>query len=470
MKPKTKKRGFALIITLSLISFVFLLIITFISQIRLDQSYLDSRQKQILAKAHAHMGMMVAVGEIQKHLGPDMRVSTTADIYDDRIESEKDYLTGYPTNKSSSNLAALYESRTNHIELGQRQWTGVWKHRGGWAERELPTPPVPENRDDGKALTLSWSYDSSYDPHPAIEQAWLVSGNEGWNRKLGIMKGEIVDEFIEVPDGIIVDDEGKRILNNPQGGIYGKDENPWVDHSSVVVEQLTNLYQHPLTDLEDPLGSGNPLGSDQTVWLLRNPVLSEDFDPDNPDHQSTWKNYLLAEPVKVLKTPLHLHDDLRDEDEDVDWGLRRGSYAYWVADEGVKAKINIMEPFLLEDDGSMTNLLDPKNKLKVSTEPNIEGGSFGFDFTPAGKIDDEQRKDLITVQTLPNLLEQDDSSQAFLVNNLYHSITTDSFGVLADLRTGGLKRDLSQVFSLDQESSNAWKKDFLYHTNRSQLK
>ena len=48
---------------------------------------------------------------------------------------------------------------------------------------------IPENRDDGKALTLSWSYDSSYDPHPAVEQAWLVSGNEGWSRKLAILEG-----------------------------------------------------------------------------------------------------------------------------------------------------------------------------------------------------------------------------------------------------------------------------------------
>ena len=60
-------------------------------------SYADARYNHILAKAHARMGMMIALGEIQKHLGPDMRVSTTADIYDDRIESEKDYLTtGYP--------------------------------------------------------------------------------------------------------------------------------------------------------------------------------------------------------------------------------------------------------------------------------------------------------------------------------------------------------------------------------------
>ena len=46
-----------------------------------------------------------------------------------------------------------------------------------------------------------------------------------------------------------------------------------------------------------------------------------------------------------------------------------------------------------------------------------------------------------------------------LVNPHYHSITTDSFGVLADVRTGGLKRDLSLAFSL-KKTSEVWKKDF----------
>ena len=322
-KKSHHKRGFALVITLSLISFVFLLVITLISQIRMDLSYSDVRENQILAKAHARMGMMIAIGEIQKHLGPDMRVSTTADIYDDRIESEKDYLQGYPINQSSDTSPKLYGAGTNKIELGQRQWTGVWKQRGGWAENKLATPPLPENRDDGKALTKSWSYDSSYDPHPAVEQAWLVSGNEGWGRKLGIMKGQVINEFIEVPDGIIIDDEGKRILNNPQGGTYGDDENPWVDHKKVVEKlDATQTYHHPLVALEDPSGVNQPTGSDQTTWLLKHPVLDEDYDPENPDHAKFWTDYLVTEPVKVKKTALHLHKDQRDEDADIDWVMQ----------------------------------------------------------------------------------------------------------------------------------------------------
>ena len=37
-------------------------------------------------------------------------------------------------------------------------------------------------------------------------------------------------------------------------------------------------------------------------------------------------------------------------------------------------------------------------------------------------------------------------------------MTADSFGVLADVRTGGLKRDLSLALSLDQRAAKHGKK------------
>jgi len=50
-----------MILSLALISFVFLLVITLVSQVRQDLAYSDARQNHILAKAHARMGMMIAI-------------------------------------------------------------------------------------------------------------------------------------------------------------------------------------------------------------------------------------------------------------------------------------------------------------------------------------------------------------------------------------------------------------------------
>ena len=89
----SSKRGFALVMALSLLSLVFLLVISLVNLVGIDLSLADARKEKVLAQAHARMGMMVAIGELQKHLGPDTRISATADILDERIESGKKYET-----------------------------------------------------------------------------------------------------------------------------------------------------------------------------------------------------------------------------------------------------------------------------------------------------------------------------------------------------------------------------------------
>ena len=288
---------------------------------------------------------------------------TTADIYDERLESGKKHypvasnkeygygdlhdqrIGGYPSHTPNidnfyreDELVNLYDSNdVKKLPLGQRQWTGVWAHRSGHSESSLPIPPLPRNLDIAITFNKSWMPDSEYDHHPAIEKAWLVSGNEGWQRKLAIWKKGRTIDFIEVPDGLPRDDGGKRYLNDPEGETYGNYENAWMDHLDVVRElNASSNYHHPLLAL--PYYFEN---SGQSAWLLKNPVLSQAYDPNNSVHVKNWKDYLVAEPVKVPKTALHLHQDQRDDDPLQDWQTRFGGYAYWVGDEGVKAKLGV---------------------------------------------------------------------------------------------------------------------------------
>ena len=64
------------------------------------------------------MGMMVAIGELQKHLGPDTRVSATADILDERIESGSKFETQFYTETSSSSLSSTV-SKNQAIDLNE---------------------------------------------------------------------------------------------------------------------------------------------------------------------------------------------------------------------------------------------------------------------------------------------------------------------------------------------------------------
>jgi hypothetical protein len=195
-KKASSNRGFAIVMALSLLSLVFLLVISLVNLVGIDLTLGDARKERVLAQAHARMGMMVAIGEIQKHLGPDTRVSATADLLDERIERQKKYEDlKYEQAPSNDNIKTLI-SRNQAIDLdeddeldivpfGQRYWTGVWKHRArrkGASDDHRAGKPLPKNLETADAVTATAAIDSEYDPHPAVEVAWLVSGNEGWVR------------------------------------------------------------------------------------------------------------------------------------------------------------------------------------------------------------------------------------------------------------------------------------------------
>ena len=48
------------------------------------------------------------------------------------------------------------------------------------ADDRRAAKPLPWNSETADSISSTAMNDSEYDPHPAIEIAWLVSGNEGW--------------------------------------------------------------------------------------------------------------------------------------------------------------------------------------------------------------------------------------------------------------------------------------------------
>lgn len=466
-----KKRGFALVLALALLSLVFLLVISLVNLVSTDLSLVESRKEKILAQAHARMGMKIAMGEIQKHLGPDMRISATADLLDERIESGKNYEDSAYSRNSNPNygIDLNEDGRIDPLPYGQRYWTGVWKHRGrdrGVAGNKLGAKPLPENIDTGDSLSEKPMVSTEFDPHPAIEVSWLVSGNEGFDKKLYFGLNPLdLKEFVEIPDGNIWDtgqaDNGRSFV---KGGIYGEAENAWEDYSMALQNSslrgsgLLPEYNHPLFELPDPLVS------DEVEWLLVSPLLKQDFDINNFDlnDPATWENSLSSEPVKVRKTRVQHQIEGNDE-------AKYGSYAYWVGDEGVKAKVNIQNPNKQSDDSQVI-----KDNRTVSVEPNIYFSSssssssndiksgFGVSFKDMALI--ERKKDILSLGRLSELSDADSGISAH-----YHSLTTDSFGVLSDVRTGGLKRDLSSAFANEDEwydpeflrfNTDDWSDDF----------
>lgn len=445
-RPSEKNRGFALVLALALMSLVFMLVVSLVSLVGTDLSLAELRKQRVLSQANARMGMMVALGELQKHLGPDTRVSGTADLLDERIEMTSQFLqTPYDPNVTPSEGVDLNENgEIDQLPFGQRYWTGVWKHR---ASNDGSTPgisPNPKNLETGNVGNRQTMYDTDYDPHPEVEVAWLVSGNEGFQKKLGFFSSsglfENLQNMLGVQDGILAADRARP---------YGTDENAWLDYENVVKTDMRigeskplieRSYAHPMIDLPDP-DNFSDRDSNETVWILKRPLLLDSYDEDRP---TEWRDHLGGEPIKVRKTSFSL-----SEKEN-----KAAVYAYWVGDEGVKTKVN---------------LLQKGDSPKVAEEPNMDlassKGETGFDLPFShSKHDKTMVLDVRSyashdTQSIASATEKAERSDKLAAN--YHALTADSFGVLADVRAGGLKRDLSSAFAMpesqfDEEGFGGW--------------
>ena len=465
-----------MVMALSLLSLVFLLVISLINLVGTDLSLSEVRKEGILAKAHARVGMMVAIGEIQKHLGPDTRISATADLLDERIVSGQRYESAkYDFSETAIARDDLQwidlneDGQKDFLPMGQRYWTGVWKHRARRKDAlERAAKPLPKNAESAKTINSQVMYDSEFDPHPAVEVAWLVSGNEGFQKKLILGNDPYADDaFVELMDGVYPEDETFNAwleYEDNLDDLYEPQSNPKLGkywHPKVALFESTNLDDQP----------------SNTTWILKAPLLSSDFDFSDEQNRENWANYLRSEPVLVPKTELKLNTTPKTR-PDGGRVVTPPAYAYWVGDEGVKSKFGMdfdKPSDLLENSNDLKAQIDAnsvarKPNFSLINEQNPSTGGFGIQL-PEEAYEEEQ--DITSLGLLANLLREDQDGTQQAKNKIvahYHSLTMDSFGVLADVRTGGLKRDLSSAFLNDEDISddewdlesedNFWAQDF----------
>ncbi|MEX2381216.1 MAG: hypothetical protein WD490_02440 [Opitutales bacterium] len=72
--------GFALIITISLMAFLVLLLVTLTTLTKVETQLTSNAQKTEAARANARMALNIAIGQLQGHAGPDNRVTARSDI------------------------------------------------------------------------------------------------------------------------------------------------------------------------------------------------------------------------------------------------------------------------------------------------------------------------------------------------------------------------------------------------------
>ena len=75
--------GFALVIALTLMAFLLLLIISMTLLVQVETTVSQTGKAQLQARESARLALMIAIGELQKHAGPDQRVTARAEILGD---------------------------------------------------------------------------------------------------------------------------------------------------------------------------------------------------------------------------------------------------------------------------------------------------------------------------------------------------------------------------------------------------
>ena len=82
VRPPRLRRsgGFALLVTLTLVAFLVLLLVGLATYTRIETAVAGNQQRQAQARENALVGLQVALGQLQRHAGPDTRVTATGNF------------------------------------------------------------------------------------------------------------------------------------------------------------------------------------------------------------------------------------------------------------------------------------------------------------------------------------------------------------------------------------------------------
>lgn len=331
-KRSAKPRGFALVVTISLMVLLSLLAVGLLSLSTITLRSSTNATATSEARANARLALMVALGELQQAMGPDQRVSANGSIL-----------------AESSGSSSVRNSR----------WMGVWESwKAGESEPSGKDDPSDHSTIDEMDRGMSPSYEPNREDH---FHSWLVS----------------------LPAGKAEDIEAAKTLSFTPG------KKPDQTHDAVTL-----------------VGEGS-LGD-----------------------QSRDEDHVHAPLVALKKDPTSENPE--------------GRYAWWVGDESQKASI-LYDPSASNDSLALHEELFRNQAAAAMGHTVIDGLE---DLDP----DDETIARLPSRNTL-GLVDgiTDEGLEKF------HDLTTSSFGVLADVREGGLKRDLSTILERTIDPSEVYR-------------
>lgn len=137
--------------------------------------------------------------------------------------------------------------------------------------------------------------------------------------------------------------------------------------------------------------------------------------------------------------------------------LVSGGYAYWVSDEGLKARLNLKDPFVEAPPHTEQGLARLSAPGRASAELFPRWGGIAPNAPQVAFV--LNTPDFANLEGFP---VSDTVVHPNITATYAHAITAHSRGVLADARHGGLKKDLTLAFEMSEED---FKKSPFYTTD-----
>ena len=318
--PRTSsRRGFALLITITLLAFLVLLLVSLASLTRVETQVAANNTQLAQARANALFALNLAVGQLQKYAGPDQAVTARADI--------------------------------DVANTGNPRWTGVWDAR----------PPIPASPTHAAA------------PANTAPMTWLVNGNETNGTALTPATAAVAD----------------------------------------------------------------PATGNDNVWLVRK-VLGQELSVQLPDYPQDSR-------VKLAKTLIQVPaGQLPGFATSSNTLTPIGAYAWWAGDEGIKAKINLSDPYR----AAAANDPEADWRREAAPRPGLEmltANVLKTAFTATTDAFETKRAGVIAYQQFPMLSTDLGTAPGVeQAGRYFNDLTSVGSGVLADTLRGGLRRDLTR--------------------------
>lgn len=371
-------RGFALLITITLLAFLVLLLVSLASLTRVETQVAGNNQQLAQARQNALMALNLAIGQLQRQTGADQRVTARADM-----------LTTYAGSPAATALSSDFDTFWKNRS---RAWTGAWGNNAAANGYTLKPTEIVGSGTSSELL------------------GWLVSGNEG----------------------------GSFTLDTATGRTSGASVPRFTPDLQVSGLSATT---DPSTSLTFPVA--NALAGTATTRgaLLVGPGTTSDGSAAGKTASFNAGNYVVA-PVVDIQVPATSVPGLGSAVT----ATTIGGYAYWVGDEGVKARVNLRGSYQKQ-----TAAADQTAFQRYSFMASQRSAIEMLNYDPANRISTDYTFDTPAIDRIQALNQlgfsaTNATSSAHLQlakSTRFHDLTAVAQGVLADTYAGGLKKDLT---------------------------